>query len=104
MPTSKQAKKRVRQNEKRRLRHKARRTEVKTLTKKVVAALTEKKDAKDAEAQFKALQKKLDKAAGAHTLHPNTVARQKSRLQRKLNKLKKGGAPAAPASPAAKTS
>jgi small subunit ribosomal protein S20 len=104
MPTSKQAKKRVRQNEKRRLRHKARHTEVKTLTKKVLTALTEKKDAKDSEIQLRTLQKKLDKAAGAHTLHPNTVARQKSRLQRKLNKLKKGGTPAAPASPSTKTS
>jgi small subunit ribosomal protein S20 len=96
MAHSKQAKKRVRSSEGKRLRHKARKTEVKTLTKKVLGELTEKKDAKTAEPAFRALQKKLDKGAGAHTFHKNTVARKKSRLQRKLNKLKK--APAAPAS------
>ena len=104
MPTSSQAKKRVRQNEKRRLRHKAKKTEIKTLQKKITVTLGEKKDVKLATADFLELQTKLDKAAAAHTLHPNTVARRKSRLQRKLNKLAKGGgaAPAAPAQPAKK--
>ena len=101
MPTSKQAKKRVRQNEKRRLRHKGRRTEVKTLHKKLLKDMEDKKDATALAAEMKTLQTKLDKAAGAHSLHANTVARRKSRLQRKLNKLAKdgasGGAPAQPA-------
>jgi small subunit ribosomal protein S20 len=86
MPTSKQAKKRVRQNEKHRLRHKARRSELKTLEKRIATALTEK-DAAKATTEFKSLQKKLDKAGTVHTLHKNTVARRKSRLQRKLNKI-----------------
>ena len=90
MPTSRTAKKRVRQNERRKLRHKARRSEIKSMAKKVSGALTEK-DAKKTATELKALQQKLDKAAAAHSLHPNTVARQKSRLQRKLNKLAKGG-------------
>ncbi len=92
MPTSNQAKKRVRQNEKRRLRHKAKKTEIKTLQKKLVKDISEKKDATTLAAELKSLQTKLDKAVKTHTLHPNTVARKKSRLQRKLNKLAKAGA------------
>ena len=42
MPTSNQAKKRVRQNEKHRLRHKARRTELKTGEKKVKTLIASK--------------------------------------------------------------
>src|SRR5256885_5577331 len=102
MPTSKQAKKRVRQNEKRRLRHKGRRTELRTIQKTFLTAVTEK-DAAKAAAQMAALQTKLDKAASFHSLHPNTAARRKSRLQRKLNKLASGGsvgaAPAGNSSP-----
>jgi small subunit ribosomal protein S20 len=90
MPTSRTAKKRVRQNEKRRTRHKARRTEIKTLAKKLGSTLGEK-DSKKAGTELHELQQKLDKAANAHSLHPNTVARKKSRLQRKLNKLAKSG-------------
>jgi small subunit ribosomal protein S20 len=87
VPTSKQAKKRVRQNEKRRIRHKARRTEIKTLHKKILKDISDKKDAVALAAEMKLLQVKLDKAAKSHSLHRNTIARRKSRLQRKLNKL-----------------
>jgi small subunit ribosomal protein S20 len=87
VPTSGQAKKRVRQNEKRRLRHKAKKTEIKTLHKKILKDIGDKKDAAALAAEMKSLQTKLDKAAKSHSLHPNTVARRKSRLQRKLNKL-----------------
>lgn len=87
MPTSNQAKKRVRQNEKHRLRHKAKKTEIKTVTKKILKDMSDKKDAAALAAEMKMLQTKLDKAAKSHSLHPNTVARKKSRLQRKLNKL-----------------
>ncbi len=97
MPTSKQAKKRVRQTEKRRLRHKARKTEIKTLHKKILKDLTDKKDLATLTAEMKSLQVKLDKAAGAHSLHPNTIARRKSRLQRKINKVAKGGSAPSPA-------
>ena len=86
MATSNQSRKRVRQNEKRRLRHKAKKTEIKSLQKKFVKDVTEKKDAAALTAELKALQTKLDKAAKSHSLHPNTIARRKSRLQRKLNK------------------
>ena len=94
MPTSRTAKKRVRQNEKSRLRHKAQRSVIKTLAKRVEGSLTEK-DAKKTAPELKDLQKKLDKAVSAHTLPANRVSRQKSRLQRKLNKLAKAAAPKA---------
>ena len=92
MPTSGQAKKRVRQTEKRRLRHKAKRTEIKTLQKKIEKDMAEKKDAAALAAEMKSLQVKLDKATKSHSLHRNTVARKKSRLQRKLNKLAQAAA------------
>jgi small subunit ribosomal protein S20 len=92
VPTSGQAKKRVRQTEKRRVRHKAKRTEIKTLQKKIEKDMGEKKDAAALAAEMKALQVKLDKAAKSHSLHANTVARKKSRLQRKLNKLAQAAA------------
>jgi small subunit ribosomal protein S20 len=92
MPTSRTAKKRVRQNDKRRLRHKARRSEIKTLSKKLATSVLEEKDAKKGAAEFLEFQRRLDKAAQAHTIHANTVARKKSRLQRKLNKLAKAAA------------
>lgn len=94
MPTSRTAKKRVRQNEKARLLHKAARSEIKSLAKRIGGTIAEK-DLKKAAPELKELQKKLDKAAANHTIHRNTVARRKSRLQRKLNKLAKGNAPKA---------
>ena len=95
MPTSNQAKKRVRQNEKRRLRHKAKKTEIKTLQKKIQKDIQDKKDATSLAAEMKTLQVKLDKAGKTRSLHRNTVARRKSRLQRKLNKLARAGGDAA---------
>lgn len=87
MPTSNSAKKRMRQDQKRRARSRARKSEVKTFARKFSAALAEgKKD--DAETAFRDLQSKLDRAAkGSETIHRNKAARRKSRLQKKLNKL-----------------
>ncbi len=90
MATSRTAKKRNRQNLKWRTIHKAHRTEIRTLVKKEQSLIEETKDAAKAQETLLALQQKLDKAAGAHTMHKNTVARKKSRLTRKVNKLAKG--------------
>jgi small subunit ribosomal protein S20 len=90
MATSRTAKKRIRQTEKWRLIHKARRTEVKTLTKKELSLL-EAKDLEKAKAGFVELQIKLDKAQKLHSFHKNTIARKKSRLAKKLNALAKPG-------------
>jgi small subunit ribosomal protein S20 len=81
------AKKRVRQNDKRRVINRARRSQVKTQVKRLEAALSEG-NVDAANAQFQVVVKKLDKVASTSTMHKNTAARKKSRLAKKLNALK----------------
>jgi small subunit ribosomal protein S20 len=81
------AKKRVRQNEKRRAINRARKSMVKTQIKRFEAALASG-DLKKAEEQFRLTVKKLDKVSSTSTMHKKTAARKKSRLARKLNALK----------------
>ena len=79
--------KRNRQNEKRRLRNRAVRSEVGTRTK---AALAEA-DSGDDEAVDEALRqamKRIDKAAAKGVIHKNTAARRKSRLVREVERLR----------------
>jgi len=78
------AKKRIRQNEKRRLRNRGRKSAVKTETRKFLDLLN-KGDLQGAQNAFAAVEKKLDQVAAAGTVHRNTVARRKSRLSRRLN-------------------
>lgn len=80
--------KRVRQNERRRLRNKARRTEIKTQVRKFVDALAAGKT-DVAVAELKKAGILLDRASGRGTVHRNTAARRKSRLARRLNKARK---------------
>ena len=86
MPHSKQAKKRMRQNEKHRILNKSIRSEIKTLTK----ALSEKvktDDAEGAEALFRKVTSKLDKAVKSHIYHKNSVARRKSKIASVLKEV-----------------
>lgn len=81
------AMKRARQNEKRRLRNKARKTRVKNLVREVRRAVAQK----DLEAATAALQKAVPviaKVAGKGTLHWRAAARKISRLTRQVNTLK----------------
>jgi small subunit ribosomal protein S20 len=87
--------KRVRQNEKARLKNKGVRSEIKTFEKKVESAV-ESKDTALARQYFHLATKKLDKSAKVGIYHKNTVARKKSHLAKLLNKLAAGGAAAAP--------
>ncbi|MCH8215371.1 MAG: 30S ribosomal protein S20 [Planctomycetes bacterium] len=91
MAHSLSAKKRVRQNEKRRTINRARKSQVKTLAKRFDEALT-KGDTELASVELKALCRKLDKTAATSTMHKNTAARNKSRLTKRFNALqaKKG--------------
>jgi len=82
------AKKRVRQNDKRRTINRARKSQVKTQIKHFEDALA-KGDVGGATEQLKVLTKKLDKTAATSTMHKKTAARKKSRLTKKLNALKK---------------
>jgi small subunit ribosomal protein S20 len=81
------AKKRVRQNEKRRAINRARKSMVKTQIKRFEAALASG-DLKAATEQFRLTVKKLDKVSSTSTMHKKTAARKKSRLAKKLNALK----------------
>jgi len=80
------AKKRIRQNIKRRAINRARKSQVKTQIKQFEAALSSG-DASKATEQFRLVSKKLDTVASTSTMHKNTAARKKSRLARRLNNL-----------------
>lgn len=86
MPHTKTAKKRLRQNEKRRVRNKATRKGIRIQVKKFTHA---PKDANPDQlrTELKAAIKKLDKAAAKRVIHPNAAARKKSQLVRRMNAL-----------------
>ena len=67
MPNIQSAKKRMRQSAKRRARNRSRKTGIKTYTKKVTKAIDEKNVA-EAEAEYREMQARLDKAAKARTI------------------------------------
>jgi small subunit ribosomal protein S20 len=87
MAHSLSAKKRVRQNAKRRVINRARKSAVKTGIKGFEAAISSS-DKKAAAEQYRLIVKKLDSIASAKTIHKNKAARLKSRLARKLNKIR----------------
>ena len=87
MAHSLSAKKRVRQNEKRRAINRARKSMVKTQIKRFEAALAGG-DLKAATEQFRLTVQKLDKVSSTSTMHKKTAARKKSRLAKRLNALK----------------
>ena len=82
MPNTKQAAKRLRQDDKRRIANKAVRSTMKTAMKKVLDA----ENPEEAKAALPEAMKKVDKAAKKSVIHDNTAARIKSRLSRAANK------------------
>ena len=91
MAHSLSAKKRVRQNLKRNARNRARKEELKTQVKAFSAALVGG-DAGKAETELRKVTQRLDKIAAKNTIHKNAAARRRSRLTKRLNALKAGGA------------
>ena len=87
MPHTRSAEKRNRQNEKRRLRNRAAKKAIKGHIKKLLDAVH---DANPdlIQSEFKAVVRKLDKAAAKRVVHPNLAARKKSQLA-KLIAVKK---------------
>ena len=83
MANSLQAKKRIRQNEKSRIRNKSAKSEIRTLTKKF-NALVESQDKAGAESVFRQLTSSLDKAEKNHRFQRNNIARQKSAIAKSL--------------------
>ena len=87
MTQSLQSKKRVRQNAKRRVINRARKSQVKTQIKHFEAALSSG-DVEAASEQYRLIARKLDETAATSTMHKKTAARKKSRLAKRLNNLK----------------
>lgn len=84
MPNLASAAKRVRQNERNRLRNRALKAQLKTETRKLADALHDSK-LDQAKQQLVAVTKKLDQVAAKGTLHRNTASRRKSRLAKRVN-------------------
>lgn len=82
-------KKRNRQNEKRRLRNKAVRAELKTRTKKAETAAAAGEDTAEL---LSAAIKRIDQAAAKGVLHRNAANRKKSRLTKRVARLSEGAA------------
>lgn len=89
MPNIKSAKKRVKQAEKRTMRNLARKSAIKTATKKVIAAV-EVGDVSTAKELLKDVNAKLSRAKSKGLLHANTASRKMSRLSKKVSALEKG--------------
>ena len=90
------AKKRVRQNLKRRARNRYRKEQLKDQVKAFNAALTSS-DWKKAEAELNKTVTQMDRISTKGTIHRNTASRKRSRLTKRLNAARaaKGGTKAA---------
>ena len=87
MPNKESAKKRIRQDAKKRARNRWRKSIIKDGIKTFLDAVAHK-DVAAAEEAFKAVQKHLDRISTSSTMHKNKAARSKSRLSRRLKALK----------------
>lgn len=86
MANSAQAKKRIRQNEKRRMANKSKRSAMRTAIKKVISAI-ESKDKTTAAEAFRQAQPIIDGAVIKGLIHKNKAARHKSRLNTAIHAL-----------------
>ena len=87
MPTTKSAKKRLRQNVARRDRNRSIKRAVRHQCRKVREAVNAG-DVELAEAEFRLAAKRLDRAGARNIIHRNAAARTKSRLSAKIKALK----------------
>ena len=85
MANTKSAIKRIRQNERRRLRNRVTRSRVRTALKTARAGITE--NVETARASVKDAIRSLDKAVTKGIVHRNTAARKKSRLMKQVAPL-----------------
>jgi len=83
------AKKRVRQNEKRRMRNRVWLTRARSTVKQARITIDSEDSAASVEAVNKAISE-LDRAASKGVIHKRNAARRKSRLLKKLSTLEKG--------------
>ncbi len=87
MPTTKSAKKRLRQSLERRAVNRSVKSSIKTQVRKVRQAVAAGDVAK-AEAELRLAAKKLDRAGAKRVIHPNAAARTKSRLSHLIKAAK----------------
>lgn len=87
MPNTRSAAKRVRADPLRRLRNLHVKSELKTLLRRLSAAIGAAKK-EEAQATYRLLARRLDQAASKGALHRNTASRKKSRLARTLSQLR----------------
>ena len=87
MANIKSQKKRIRTNEAARLRNKAVKSELKTLTKHVQKAVADN-DAEAAKTALSTVTKRLDMAAAKGIIHKNQAAQRKSGVQKLVNTIK----------------
>jgi small subunit ribosomal protein S20 len=99
MPNTKSAKKRLRQNDKRREQNRAKKSALRSQLRRVRTAVKDGDIAK-ADQEFVQAARLLDRAGARNLIHRNAAARTKSRLQ-KLIRNAKGVAPASEPAPAA---
>lgn len=78
--------KRIRTNEKRRVRNQAVKSELKTLVRKTREAV-DAGDAETAEAALKVASRKLDKAVSKGVIHKNQAANRKSKLAKRVSSI-----------------
>jgi len=86
MPNITSAKKRMRQNELLRSRNRARRSTMRSAIKSFLQAV-DSGDAETASSKWPNTQAVIDRTARLGVIHPNTAARTKSRLSRRLQQL-----------------
>lgn len=89
MPIKHAALKQIRKDRRRRAQNQAVRSELKTLTKRLLGLLNERK-LEEAGQLIHVVASKYDHAASRHIIHRNTAARYKSRLMRRLNQRPAG--------------
>jgi small subunit ribosomal protein S20 len=100
LANTKSAEKRIRSNERKRLRNQSYRSRVKTVIRKAEQLIFGGQSSEEAVREAIST---LDKAAGKGIIHKNNAARRKSRLMKKLNTQAATIAAAAAAKPARKS-
>jgi len=84
MPIKHAALKQLRKDRRRQARNQAVRSELKTLTKRLLALL-KSQQLNEARALMQVVAKRYDRAASKRVIHPNTASRYKSRLMRRIS-------------------
>lgn len=87
MPIKKSGFKRHRQDEKKHLRNKSTKSEIRTLAKKASAKIADK-NASEADVALKELESKMDRAAKNNVIKKSTASRKVSRLRKQYSKIK----------------